>query len=98
MRFLPILTGGKRILITGEEHSYNSSEFWPAISRREYKYLNPHCGTKAIVFSFVPGAVSEGHKSGCKATDFSGAGDRCYPRSGESPVSQTGLYFNRPWM
>lgn len=50
------------MLVIGEEHSYNSREFWPAISRREHKWLNPCCGTKAIVFSF---SVSEGHKSGC---------------------------------
>lgn len=51
------------ILITGEEQSYNTSEFWPAISRRGYKYLYPCSSTK-----FFPGEVSEGHKSGCKTT------------------------------
>lgn len=57
------------ILITGEEQSYNTSEFWPAASRREHKYLN-HCSrTKASIFSFVPGVVSEGHMSGCKTID-----------------------------
>lgn len=57
------------IVITGEEQSYNTTEFWPAISRREHKNMCPYSRTKAIIFSFVPGAVSEGQKSGCKITD-----------------------------
>lgn len=69
MHFLHILAGGKMILITGGEQSYNTSEFWPAISRREHKYLNRCSRTKASIFSFVPGVVSEGHMSECKTTD-----------------------------
>jgi len=72
MHFLHIPNGRKIILITGKEHSHRSSEFWPAISRRELKYLSPYSGTKnprTIMFSFVLGAVSEGLKSGCKSTD-----------------------------